>query len=173
MYKGSTAQGSGLIVRHSEDDPGRECSAEQMIAELILLSDQGYCDGEMGDDADSRQFAEQVRRNNRDWTPGQIPVVSRKDSLLGPDLKTGQIARARQPIRTTPRARAPRSVRRRTHSAAASSGRSDDPSELPPPLGGSRAWAREVTGLDDDGLILVARCNNAVDRAVRDFRGRR
>jgi hypothetical protein len=40
------------------------------------------------------------------------------------------------------------------------------------PVGGARAWAREVESFDDDGLIAVVRSFNAVDRAVRGYRGR-
>lgn len=63
----------------------------------------------------------------------------------------------------------PREHRPRRRSAGTSSSRGDPP-EPEPPLGGQRAWHRQVNNLSDDELIGVVRGMVAVDRAVNAFR---
>jgi hypothetical protein len=54
-----------MLTRDVGDGSGPQpVSVDQMIAELILLNDAGHCDGQVGDDEESQEFARKVRRLN-------------------------------------------------------------------------------------------------------------
>lgn len=50
-------------------------SFAEMIAEMQLLRETGYGEGESGNDPESQAFAAEVRRLNANWEPGEIPRV--------------------------------------------------------------------------------------------------
>jgi hypothetical protein len=106
-----------------------QVSFEQMMAELLLLSDQGYGDARPADDPRSRRFAARVRRINKGWQPGTIPRVPAFRRAIT------VVARPRKILAR----RASRGVRR-TSSRARSPGRLD-PDEPAPALGRRLAWS--------------------------------
>jgi hypothetical protein len=65
-----------MLARDVGDGRGPQpVTPDQWIAELILLKDAGHCNGHVGDDEESQEFARKVRDLNPDWQPGEVPKV--------------------------------------------------------------------------------------------------
>jgi hypothetical protein len=84
-------------------------------AALVLLKDRGYCQNvTLGDDAESEQFVQDVRRLNEDYEPGIIPRVPPRelpDSEVMPSMvrlhshglaRTFQAGRGEPPLGAVP-----------------------------------------------------------------------
>jgi hypothetical protein len=79
------------------------------MAQLVVLKDQGHLPNvTFGDDDDSRQFVQDVRRLNRSWKLGQIAKVPTPTSTHQLDVRSAPRPREHAPrvrrTRTTPRA---------------------------------------------------------------------
>jgi hypothetical protein len=96
-------------------------------ANLVLLVEQGHLENlEFSDDDETRQFVDDVRRRNRDWTPGKavlVPPRRIRPVRLGPH-------RAPAPRRAATTSRARPTVRRTRGTRA----------DQPPPLGQLRGF---------------------------------
>jgi hypothetical protein len=144
--------------------PGRELEPGEPLPDLaawmattLLLGDRGYNDCKPGEDEESQSFAEEVRKANPDWEPGQLPAVpirrfrdgESKPSVVAP------VVRAAAPRSVSPRTRS-RERRPGGPRRVARSGSRGDPHQAdddPSPL------ARDFR--PEQGLTAVARAFEA------------
>jgi hypothetical protein len=107
----------------TEPKPGEVFTdLREWMAAMVLLHDRGLAENlTLGDDEDSRRFVAEVRRRNKDWEPGLIPVVPpRRAASLRP-----QAMPQPQPRAAVPRARERRATGSRARLTRA--GPDDDP----------------------------------------------